>query len=44
MVFRSFLLKNAYSKAEIEGLVSQTSFVQAKILEDTLGMDIWLER
>ena len=44
MVFRSFLLKNAYSKAEIEGLVSQTSFVQAKILEDTLGMDIWLEK
>jgi ubiquinone/menaquinone biosynthesis C-methylase UbiE len=44
MVFRSFLLKNAYSKAEIEGLVSQTSFGQAKILEDTLGMDIWFER
>ena len=44
MVFRSFLLKNAYSKAEIEGLVSQTNFVQAKILEDTLGMDIWLEK
>jgi ubiquinone/menaquinone biosynthesis C-methylase UbiE len=44
LVFRSFLLKNAYSKAEIEGLVSQTIFGQAKILEDTLGMDIWLEK
>ena len=43
-VFRSFLLKNAYSKAEIEGLVSQTDFKLAKILEDTLGMDIWLEK
>jgi ubiquinone/menaquinone biosynthesis C-methylase UbiE len=44
LVFRTFLLKNAYTKAEIEGLVSQTNFVQAKILEDTLGMDIWLEK
>jgi ubiquinone/menaquinone biosynthesis C-methylase UbiE len=44
LVFRSFLLKNAYTKAEIEGLVSQTNFGQVKILEDTLGMDIWLEK
>jgi ubiquinone/menaquinone biosynthesis C-methylase UbiE len=44
LVFRSFLLRNAYSKAEIEGMVSQTGFARAKILEDTLGMDIWLEK
>ena len=43
-VFRNFLLKNAYSKAEIEGLVSQTNFLQAKIYEDNLGMEIWLEK
>jgi ubiquinone/menaquinone biosynthesis C-methylase UbiE len=43
-IFRSTLLKNAYSKAEIEGLVSQTSFTQVKILEDALGMEIWLEK
>ena len=44
LVFRTFLLKNAYSKAEIDGLVSQTNFSKAKILEDTLGMEIWLEK
>jgi ubiquinone/menaquinone biosynthesis C-methylase UbiE len=43
-VFESFLLKNAYSKAEIEGLVSQTKFAQAKIHEDGLSMEIWLEK
>jgi ubiquinone/menaquinone biosynthesis C-methylase UbiE len=44
LVFGSFLLKNAYSKAEIEGLVSLTRFVQAKIHEDGLSMEIWLEK
>jgi len=44
MVFRTFLLKNAYTKAEIEGFVSQTHFAQAKIVEDALGMEIWLEK
>jgi len=42
LTFRTFLLKNAYTKAEIENLVSQTNFGQAKIIEDTLGMEIWL--
>jgi len=32
------------TKAEIEGLVSQTNFGQAKIYKDTLGMEIWLEK
>jgi ubiquinone/menaquinone biosynthesis C-methylase UbiE len=44
LTFRTFLLKNAYTKAEIENLVSQTNFGQAKILEDALGMEIWLEK
>ena len=44
LVFRTFLLKNAYSKAEIESLVSQTSFARSKIHEDNLGMEIWLEK
>jgi len=43
-VFRSFLLKNAYSITEIENLVSQTNFAQPKILTDTLGMEVWLEK
>jgi len=44
LVFKTTLLKNAYTKAEIEGLASQTDFAQARIDEDALGMDIWLEK
>lgn len=43
-VFRHTLLKNAYTKDEIQNFVSQTSFLQANIIEDILGMDIWLEK
>ena len=41
-VFRYTLLKNAYTKDEIQNFVSQTNFIEAKIVEDALGMDIWL--
>jgi ubiquinone/menaquinone biosynthesis C-methylase UbiE len=44
LVFKTFLLKNAYSKAEIDSLVSQTPFARSKIQEDNLGMEIWLEK
>ena len=44
LVFRNFLLKNAYSITEIDDLVSQTKFVKPKIYTDTLGMEIWLEK
>jgi ubiquinone/menaquinone biosynthesis C-methylase UbiE len=43
-VFRHTLIKNAYTKAEIQDFVSQTKFERARIIEDTLGMDIWLEK
>jgi ubiquinone/menaquinone biosynthesis C-methylase UbiE len=43
-VFRHTLIKNAYTKAEIQNFASQTKFGQAKIIEDTLGIDIWLEK
>ena len=43
-VFRTTLLKNAYTKSEIEKMVSQTSFAKLRIDEDALGMDIWLEK
>lgn len=43
-VFKTTLLKNAYTKAEIQHLVSQTKFSQAQIVEDALGMDIWLAK
>jgi ubiquinone/menaquinone biosynthesis C-methylase UbiE len=44
LVFRTTLLKTAYTKPEIEGMVSQTSFTNLRIDEDALGMDIWLEK
>ena len=43
-VFRHTLIKNAYTKAEIQNFASQTKFGQARIVEDTIGMDIWLEK
>ncbi len=44
LVFKTTLLKNAYTKAEIEKMVSQTSFAGLRIDEDALGMDIWLQK
>jgi ubiquinone/menaquinone biosynthesis C-methylase UbiE len=44
LVFKTTLLKTAYTKSEIEGMVSQTSFTNLRIDEDALGMDIWLEK
>jgi ubiquinone/menaquinone biosynthesis C-methylase UbiE len=43
-VFKTTLLKNAYTKTEIENLVTQTDFARSRIDEDALGMDIWLEK
>ena len=43
-VFRTTLLKNAYTKSEIEKMVSQTGFTKLRIDQDALGMDIWLEK
>src|SRR5262249_39580127 len=42
--FKHVLLKNAYTSAEIRQLVSQTSFTRCEIHEDTIGMEIWLEK
>jgi len=44
LTFKHFLLKNAYSKADIRQLVSQTDFVTYDIREDPVGMEIWLEK
>jgi ubiquinone/menaquinone biosynthesis C-methylase UbiE len=44
LVFKTTLLKTAYTKPEIERMVSQTNFTKLKIDEDALGMDIWLEK
>lgn len=42
LVFKTTLLKAAYTKPEIEKMVSQTNFTNVRIDEDALGMDIWL--
>lgn len=42
--FKHMLLKNAYTKAEIRQLASQTDFAKCDIHENVVGMDIWLEK
>ncbi|MBL8080710.1 MAG: class I SAM-dependent methyltransferase [Anaerolineales bacterium] len=44
VVFKTTLLKSAYTKAEIEKMISQTNITKFHIDEDKLGMDIWLEK
>jgi ubiquinone/menaquinone biosynthesis C-methylase UbiE len=43
-VFKHTLLKNAYTRADIQRFVSQTSFAKHEIREDTIGMEIWLHK
>jgi len=40
--FKHILLKNAYTKTEIQQFVSQTDFASLEIREDNVGMEIWL--
>jgi len=42
--FKYFLLKNAYTGAQIQQMVAQTPFVRCDIREDSIGMQIWLEK
>jgi ubiquinone/menaquinone biosynthesis C-methylase UbiE len=42
--FKYFLLKNAYTRAEINRLVAQTPFDRCEIRSDAIGMEIWLEK
>jgi ubiquinone/menaquinone biosynthesis C-methylase UbiE len=42
--FKYFLLKNAYTSAQIRQMVAQTSFAHADIQQDAIGMQIWLEK
>jgi ubiquinone/menaquinone biosynthesis C-methylase UbiE len=44
LVFKYTLLKNAYTSAEIQQFVAQTDFARLDIREDTIGMEIWLEK
>jgi ubiquinone/menaquinone biosynthesis C-methylase UbiE len=40
--FKHILLKNAYTKTEIQQFVSQTDFASLEIHEDNVSMEIWL--
>jgi ubiquinone/menaquinone biosynthesis C-methylase UbiE len=42
--FRSFLLKNAYTRGEIEALVARTNFKKCDVQVGLIGLDIWLEK
>jgi ubiquinone/menaquinone biosynthesis C-methylase UbiE len=42
--FRHFLLKNAYTGAQIRQMVAQTPFASCDIREDSIGMQVWLEK
>jgi ubiquinone/menaquinone biosynthesis C-methylase UbiE len=42
--FKHILLKNAYTGAEIRQMVAQTPFARCDIREDSIGMQIWLEK
>jgi len=42
--FKHVLLKNAYTSEDIRRMVAQTRFARADIHEDSIGMEIWLEK
>ncbi len=42
LAFRGFLLKNAYTRGEMEALVLQTNFKRCDIQSNWIGMDVWL--
>ncbi len=44
LVFRSVLLKNAYTQAEMKTLVTQTNFKTCEIQASGIGMEIWLRK
>jgi len=44
LTFRQFLLKNAYTRSEIEALVAQTPFKKCDIQTDLIGMEIHLKK
>ncbi len=42
--FRSFLLKNAYTIAEMQAFVAQTPFQKCQFETDEVGFTLWLEK
>lgn len=44
LTFRHMLLKNAYTAVQIQQMASQTEFRQARIEQDMVSMNVWLEK
>jgi len=44
VTFRQFLLKNAYTRGEIEAMAARTNFKGCDIKTDLIGMEIWLKK
>jgi ubiquinone/menaquinone biosynthesis C-methylase UbiE len=44
LIFRTFLLKNAYSPDQIRQMAAQTEFAACTIDEIGIGMEIWLQK
>ena len=42
--FRQVLLKNAYTRGEMDALVARTNFKRCDIQISLIGMDIWLKK
>ena len=44
LTFRFLLLKRAYTRKQLEDMVAQTKFRAAKIKEDVIGFEVWLQK
>jgi ubiquinone/menaquinone biosynthesis C-methylase UbiE len=44
LTFRFMLLKRAYTKPEFEAMLRQVPFTNARIDQNTIGMEVWFER
>jgi hypothetical protein len=43
-IFKYFLLKNAYTGAQMRQMAAQTPFADCDIREDSIGMQVWLDK
>jgi ubiquinone/menaquinone biosynthesis C-methylase UbiE len=43
-VFKTSLIKRAYKRADFEAMAAQSTFGRARVVEDALGVEVWLEK
>ena len=44
LVFKTMLIKNAYTRQEFEEMIWEASFSEVEIKEDGMGFEIWLTK